>query len=46
MQVVADGDGRCRLVWITDVLPDQAAATLGPMIDHGADVMKQTLEKR
>jgi hypothetical protein len=46
MQVVADGEGRCRLVWITDMLPDQAAATLGPMIEHGSAVMKRTLERR
>lgn len=33
-QVFADGSGS-RLVWIADVLPDSAAATIGAMMDEG-----------
>jgi carbon monoxide dehydrogenase subunit G len=42
-QVFAEGDGS-RFVWTTDVLPDQLAQRLSPMIERGLDVIKQTLE--
>jgi uncharacterized protein YndB with AHSA1/START domain len=41
-----DGSARCRLVWIADVLPDEAAKVVGSMMDEGAAVMKRTLEAR
>ncbi|MDT4887111.1 hypothetical protein FQZ97_1235310 [compost metagenome] len=44
-QVFADGEGRSRFVWITDVLPDGLAAYIEPMMAHGGAVMKQMLEK-
>lgn len=44
-QVFAEGSGRSRLVWITDVLPDELVARLGELVEQGAGVMKQTLEK-
>lgn len=45
-QILADGDspGRCRLRWVTDVLPDDVATRLGPMMDAGMVAMKQALE--
>ena len=43
-QVVADGDGRTRFVWITDVLPDTVAARTGELMDRGLAVIKRTLE--
>src|SRR5450432_1425033 len=43
-QVFAEGAERCRLVWITDVLPDEMAEPIGKMMDRGAEVMKATLE--
>jgi hypothetical protein len=43
-QVFTVDDGQCRLVWITDVLPDEIAATIAPMMDRGGAVMKATLE--
>jgi uncharacterized protein YndB with AHSA1/START domain len=43
-QVFEDGEGRCRFVWIADVLPDAAAETMEPMMRQGADVLKATLE--
>jgi carbon monoxide dehydrogenase subunit G len=44
MQVFPESEGRSRLVWITDVVPDAAAAPIGEMIEQGAGVMKRTLE--
>ena len=46
MQVFAEGEGRTRLVWITDILPDEAAAPVGALVEQGAAVMKRTLEGR
>ena len=43
-QVVPDGDGRCRLLWITDLLPDSMADLVGGFIDQGGAAIKQTLE--
>jgi hypothetical protein len=45
MQVVAKGENRCCLVWITDLLPDTAAGTVEPIIDEGSAIMKRTLER-
>jgi carbon monoxide dehydrogenase subunit G len=44
MQVFAHGDGT-RLVWITDVLPDELAEPIGALVEQGAAVMKRTLER-
>jgi len=44
-QVFPDGDGRCRVVWIADVMPHTAAAAMGEMIEEGLTTMKQTLER-
>jgi hypothetical protein len=32
-------------VWISDVLPDEAAAMVGPLVDEGSDAMQQTLKR-
>jgi carbon monoxide dehydrogenase subunit G len=45
IQVIASGSGRSRVVWITDVLPDELVARIGELVEQGAGVMKQTLEK-
>jgi len=39
-----DGPGRCRVVWIADVLPHEAAKVVGAMMEEGAAVMRKTLE--
>jgi carbon monoxide dehydrogenase subunit G len=44
MQVFAHEEGGSRLVWITDVLPDDLVAPIGALVEQGAEVMKQTLE--
>lgn len=46
MQIFAEGEGRSRLVWITDVLPNEVAGAIGGLIEQGADAMKRTLESR
>jgi hypothetical protein len=45
-QVFAEGAGRCRLVWIADLLPNELAGDIRAMIDQAAAVMKPTLENR
>jgi carbon monoxide dehydrogenase subunit G len=45
MQVFADGQGRTRLVWITDVLPNEVAGPIGALVEQGARAMKQTIER-
>jgi hypothetical protein len=42
VQVLADGGG-CRIVWITDVLPHEAGARAGQMMDAGIAAMRKTL---
>ncbi len=44
-QVFADGEGRSRLVWITDVLPHALAGEVGLRVERGAAIMKQALEE-
>ena len=44
LQVFADGEQRSRVVWIADLLPDAAAATIRAMIEQGMAIMKKTLE--
>lgn len=46
LQVLADGAGRTCLVWITDVLPDDAAGPIRSLVEQGAAAMKQTLERQ
>ena len=45
LQVFAEGDGRSRVVWIADLLPNEVAGYIQTMIEQGMGVMKQTLEK-
>jgi hypothetical protein len=44
MQVFAEGEDRSRLVWITDLLPNELAGAIGALVEQGAEVMKKTLE--
>lgn len=43
-QIVPDGDGRCRFVWVTDVLPDELAGRTAEMMNAGLKVIKATLQ--
>lgn len=44
MQVFAEGPESSRFVWISDFLPDDLAASFGPLVDQGAAAMKRMLE--
>jgi carbon monoxide dehydrogenase subunit G len=44
VQVFTEGEGRCRLVWIADLLPHDMAPAIATMIDHGMSAMRRTLE--
>ena len=44
VQVFAEGEGRCHLVWIADLLPHEMAPAIATMIDHGMSAMRRTLE--
>lgn len=44
MQVFPDGDRRCRLVWIIDLLPHALAPTVAALAEQATHVMKKTLE--
>lgn len=41
-QVFEDGDGRCRFVWITDVLPDEIAPYIDSQMDAGMAAIRKT----
>jgi len=43
-QVTPDGDGRSRLTWITDLLPDSLADLVSGFVDQGCVAIKRTLE--
>ncbi len=43
LQVFAEGDGRSRVVWIADVLPNDLAGPIGGMMEQGMRAMQQTL---
>jgi carbon monoxide dehydrogenase subunit G len=44
-QVFAEGSG-ARVVWTTDLLPDEMADPVAAMQEHGLAVMKETFERR
>ena len=43
VQVVADGNGRSRLIWTVDVLPHEIAPYIGAQMDQAALAMQKTL---
>lgn len=44
MQVIDSGENRSRLVWITDLLPNEVTAIIRELVEQGAATMKRTLE--
>jgi hypothetical protein len=44
VQVFPEGDGRSRVVWTIDLLPNDLAPAVGGMMDHATGFMKKTLE--
>ena len=45
IQVFAEGNDTCRVVWIADVMPNEIAGTVGEMMSQGLAAMKRTLER-
>lgn len=46
MQVVARGDGECDFIWVADVLPHDAAASITPLMEAGAQALQAVMEKK
>jgi carbon monoxide dehydrogenase subunit G len=44
-QVFANPQGEATVVWIADLLPDEAGASVAAMMEQGMAVMKQTLDQ-
>ena len=44
VQVFSEGQDKCRIVWIADLMPNEAAEAIAEMIQQGLATMKQTLE--
>jgi hypothetical protein len=44
-QVFANEENRARIVWIADLLPNEAAGQIGLMMEQGMAVMKATLDR-
>ncbi len=43
VQVLADGEGRSRLIWIVDVLPNEIAPYIDAQMDQAALAMQKAL---
>jgi len=46
IQIVADGETRCRMIWITDLLPHEIAPYIDAQMDLGAAAVQKTFEGR
>ena len=44
-QVIPTGEDRCRVVWVADLLPDEAAESIGGMMEQGALAIKRALDQ-
>ena len=44
IQILPEGSNQSRMIWVADVWPNEAADRVGPMMQQGSLVMKQTLE--
>ena len=44
-QVTTDAAGDTRVVWVADLLPDEAAPAIEAMMEQGMAVMKETLDR-
>ena len=45
MQIVARGDTECDFIWVADVLPHAAAASITPLMEQGAKALQQVMER-
>jgi Polyketide cyclase / dehydrase and lipid transport len=45
IQVIAEGDTSCRMIWITDVLPHEIAPYISAQMDLGVAAMQKAFAK-
>jgi hypothetical protein len=45
VQIVADGETRCRMLWTTDVLPHDVAPYISSQMDRGAEAAQKAFAK-
>ena len=43
IQIIAEGDQRCRMIWTTDVLPHEIAPYISAQMDQGALAVQAAL---
>ena len=46
VQVLADGEGRCRMIWTIDLLPNEIAPYIDGQMDQGALTVQKALGRR
>jgi len=46
IQIIAEGDDRCRMIWITDVLPHEIAPYISAQMDQGALAVQTALRRK
>ena len=44
-QALANARGGTTVIWIADLLPDEATTSIASMMEQGAKIMKQTLDR-
>ena len=44
IQVFGEGQDKCRVVWVADLMPNEIAEKIAAMIQQALNTMKQTLE--
>jgi carbon monoxide dehydrogenase subunit G len=44
-QALEEPDGRTRVIWVADLLPDSAAGAIGEMMGHGMAAMQAALDR-
>ncbi len=44
-QVIPESEGRCRFIWITDVLPHEIAPYISAQMDAGAAAVQKALSR-
>ena len=44
-EVVPDRDHSCRIIWITDLLPNSMVDQIAGMVDGGCDAIRRTLTR-
>jgi hypothetical protein len=43
IQVESVDDETCRMIWVSDFLPDDAAAMVAPLVEQGAAALRRTV---